>query len=246
MAVGRGNWVFNKTPITARKALVLVDSKSQQPVLVDGDKVIDRVGPSTQGAVLKSTSAGATYFYGDRVYAIDLYGNEQGDYKMQDDYTYFKFIRSPNYPATQSVDLEEHDIGTRRFFVSLDKQGALRSYNYGQGAWSAPTASHVASADRLVTVTPSGQEGFFALTQNGSLHPFNPETLVLGSALNESWPQTAETYVKYQNQTLMLGSDGVVYNTANKVATQPYALLQGRTFSQMVSAPLYDAFDVSL
>ena len=243
MALARANFVFNQSPLKVREGLVALDSNTQQPVLVDNGVVSERVTPLFPGARLKRSSFGATLFSPGTVLSLDLYGSAQKDYAIQDDYSYFKFVNRSDHIIANAADLLEHDQGTQRFLVALNADKTVMSFIFGDGAWS-QTSQPVQNAQRLVSVAPDGTDGVFVVAQNGTIYPYDPSSFQLGAPLSISWPDDTVAMARLKGEPMELTKEGVIYSKQSGGRT-PYAPLTGRTFSQMVSVPLYDAYDVT-
>ena len=241
MAIGRGNWVFNETVIAQRETLVAVDSDSGLPVHVDGADVRERIGPALGDGVLKRTSYGATYFFGDHARALDLYAIDQGPVEMQDDYSYFKLLNGTRDNLPGMIDLEEFDVGTVRFLVALTGNGRLYTYTFHQASWTSlePTRA-INGAERLVITAPDGSRGLFLVTQAGEIFPYRAMDHSLGAALAEAWPEDIEKFVVHEGRTLALRTDGRLVEADGT----DFAPLAGRTFDAVESVPMYDAFVV--
>ncbi len=241
MALGRGNFVFNQSPIKSREALALIDAQDHL-ILFDGNKMITRATPLVGDKRLKRTSFGATLFYPGSALALDLYSTSQKDFALQDDYSYFKFMRRPDHIGENAIDLQELDLGTNRYMTALQAGGTLLSYRFGKGEWSAPSTP-IQDAVRVFDTSPSGEHGVFVLTQNQKLYPYDPASLKVGSALNISWPELVLNYATFSGKLLSLEQDGVVY-LLQGTKKEPFKPLEQGTFMQMIGVPLYDAFEV--
>lgn len=247
MALGRANFVFNQPVIRKREAVVLVDAATARPVILADNNLVERahaVEGGDQIFRLKRTSSGANLFFGEKAAALDLYDNGAGAAFIQDDYSYFKLLLMPrpNQPAS-IADAEEFDVGNMRYFVAMDPSGRLSSYNFPQGEWFR-AGNPVAGAARLSPFEPSGAQGLFVVTTAGDVMPFDASTRRLGGALPAKWPTQLAAVAKYGNIVLHLQADGTVHFVGNR-DVEPYPPLEGRVFSQMVNAPLYDSFDVA-
>jgi len=242
MALGRSNVFFNDSPLRRREALVALEAGTNQALLADGAKLSERASPAL-GGVLKRTSFGAAIFTTLNAWALDLYGTEQGAAPIKDAYSYFKMLERSDTAPLGLRDLEEFDVANKRYLVGLSNSGALVSYDFPGGKWvSLPTTN--LNAQRLVTATPDGRSGLFVLSTDGSLYPFNPATRRLGTALGVRWPQDTVTLLKAGDRLLALRTDGSLVELAADGSSQPEAVFAGRALSQVVTSPLYDAFDV--
>lgn len=233
MNLGRANFVFNDNPM--KKSESLVAQAAETIVTVDSSENSRRLafqGPSD--FELKRTSFGATMFKGQEAYALDLYSNKIE--AIRDEYSYFKLLLDGR--LMQIVQLEEVDINNRRHLVALTSAGKLYTYVYAQGRWSSPISAP--DVVRLITTTPTGAEGLFAVNRQGQIQAINPLNLALGGVSGQ-WPTEARQFVKWKSALLKLDDAGHVLETNSGKAYMP---LQYANVQQMVRAPLYDAYEM--
>lgn len=240
MALGRSNFVFNEKPMKTREAL-LAKTKDKL-VLVDGERVTERALPPTAEArQLKRTSFGASLVDGAQALAVDLYDAVTAAAPKTDDYSYYKQFQIPRENGPDSFRaIEEFDLGKLRYLTVLTNAGQVYSYNFPEGAWHAPVSSP-RDTETFVTTAPTGQQGLFARTRDGSLLPFNPERRRFDSALGVKWPEGAANYAYLGKLLVVLGKDGLVRDA---VAGGSVPQL-GDTYTDLVNVPLYDAFEVA-
>lgn len=237
MAVARANFVFNTPVLRKREALVAVNSNAAY--LYENGQWIQRELPSLSGQpTLKRTSAGAVLFGGDKAYSIEMYENTGSSPLIRDDYSYFKMLsRKETWK-----DLEEFDLGTRRFLVGITPDNKVSSFVFAQGSWS-PLRGAGFEISKTATTLENGEQGFFLVGRNGDIYPFDPLTQRLGSAKNFKWSSTIVSAAKMGPQTLGLMTNGEVFENQNNQWV-PWAPAQGMQFTGMVNVPLYDAFEV--
>jgi hypothetical protein len=179
---------------------------------------------------------------GTQSIAIELKNATTYGASLSDDYSYYKLFQTPRSGGPQSIlSTEEFDIGNLRYFTVLSEEGRVYSYNFPQGSWFAPSAP-VAGADSFVTTTPSGQTGLFVVTREGGIVPFDPRGRRFGSPLAERWPADSAAFVKVANTTYRLAADGQVRDAATGEMVEA---LSSYRFTDLVSVPLYDAFEVA-
>lgn len=243
MALGRGNFVFNEMPIRKQHALLLVDSESGDIELYDGRTNLRRIAPAIGGQVVKATSYGAALYNPENGYAraIDLYSTAQGRAPMQDDFSYYKMMRIREF-TRDFVDVEEIDLQGTRWMVGYTNRNEVKSYFFPRGQWRTPRTVNENIA-RLVRTNRSGQLGAFFIGESGRMYEFDPVEDSLRET-GETWNEQVRSYVRFGSKTLALGTDNVVYEVAKNGGLSEYAGLSGRTFSQIVKVPLYDAFAV--
>lgn len=240
MALGRSNFVFNKTPMQTREGLLARDG--DKLTLIDGDKVTEHAAPSLGNDYrLRRTSFGASLVSGTTARAVDLYDAQAANVEKSDDYSYYKQfqIARPNGPAAFRA-IEEYDVGKLRYLAVLDNQGQLFSYDFPNGAWSRPVAAP-AGAEGFVTTAPDGQRGLFVKTADGGLVPFDGSRLRFGSAITPRWDRDASSYAFLKGSLVRLGADGAV---TEAVSRNSVSALPGR-YTDLINVPLYDAFEVA-
>jgi len=243
MAMGRSNFVFNTSPIKAREVVALVD-RAAKPAVLDGDKLIDRESSSLQGGALKRTSAGASVYFGKSTTALDLYSRGVGTSPVQDDYSYFKLLLLDRGQGPDPLkDFEEVDIGTRRFAVGLKKDNTVASYVFADGKWS-PFTTSVPNAQNLVTTLVDGKRNIYVRTTDGTLIPYDPLNKQLLAPLSDKWPKDIVSAAVVNGKTLALNVSGLVYYN-NGGRWDVVSSLQNKNYDQMVSSPVYDAFEVA-
>jgi len=236
MNLGRANFVFNDKPMKSQK--VLVGLTDQDALVLGAPAPISIPLPiqDTDEFALKRTSAGVTLYSEQSAYSLDLY-SKTDPVAIVDEFSYFKLLL--NGGMNDLIDLEELDVGIRRFLVALTRSGTLHTYEFSNGRWSNGVQAPEGVA--LVTTAPNGEEGLFLLDQNGSLLPVNPQNLRLDRPLNEKWPANAIGFVNWKNRLLMLNQAGQIIDV--KLNT-PFDGFAENHIRQMVGAPIYDAYDL--
>lgn len=234
MLLARANFVFNANPMAEHDGLLALTDKDV--IRIDANKTTHLPLPSgmPEGVTLKRTSFGATLFRAPgEAWALDLMdANPQAS--LQDDYSYFKLLKMT--PPSQLQDLEEVDLGTRRYFFAGDQSGHVFSYIYGVGSWS--QAGKVGGFQQFHTLSPDGHEGIFATLTGGTYCEVDSRSLQCkGSTL--PWPAHTRNLVKFRGEVVSLGEDGVVRRSDGT----PLPELQGVNVSSLVSVPQYNAFE---
>ena len=245
MAIGRGNIFFNDIPLKRREALVLVDQATRQPVLLDGAHLVNRSSPAVLDTYrIKRTSFGASFFDGTKAFGVDLYSTLQAMAPIADAYSYLKMLVRDDTSTLKLKDIEEFDMGTKRYLAGLGEGGQFVTFDFPSGKWSPQIATPNIRAERFVTVAPDGTQGLF-VTSGDQLYPYSATTRRVGAALNSHFERDAVTYAKLGAQTLVLAQDGQVSVVKDRGAREAFAPLAGARFAQMVAVPLYDAFEVA-
>jgi hypothetical protein len=241
MAMARANFVFNSPILRKREAIVAVSHDTAY--LFDNGQWFEREIPAIPGT-LKRTSAGAVFFNGSSAYAIEMYGKTGTQSSIRDDYSYFKLLTMPGSSAFKNM--EELDLGTRRFLVGVSSDNKVGSYVFAQGQWSSFQGTNMNVA-KTATTLENGETGLFLVSDTGDIFPYDPLAKRLGSRKSFKWTQGIQSVAKLGNQTLMLNESGRIFENKNG-QWEPWAPADGQPFSgtlsQMVSVPLYDAFEV--
>lgn len=228
MALARSNFVFNTTPIQASQTLVAI-SWDGHLFMRSQDQWLARTLPPLSGQ-LKTTSYGAALFREGHAFALDLYENSKEPVATSDDYSYFKLLKS-NRVQHHVVDFEEIDFGTKRFVFSLSDDGKLYSYTFASGSWSRAFDLQI-PAQRLETASPSGQKGLFVVSAAGDVLEINPAQPMQQRLLTEKWPVDLSKVVFWEESPRHLWNNGALDGFSDV------------RFSQIVNAPLYNAFEV--
>jgi hypothetical protein len=236
MAMGRTNFVFNASPIVAHEALVAMDDKAQAPVLFDAGKKLLREGTDFVGH-LKRTSFGVALFNGLQAVALDMYELTGARAHVQDDYSYFKLLKMK--PLGTLKDMEEFDKNQKRYVAYITGDNQVATYNFGQGTWSPAVATNV-DVSRTVTTLPSGEQGYFLIAKSGEVQSLDPETKQVTST-GKTWDAQVIQAAVISGKTMVLKTDGAIYT---KAADGQEAVFDQGPYSEMISIPLYDAFEV--
>ncbi|NUM89556.1 MAG: hypothetical protein HUU37_10160, partial [Bdellovibrionales bacterium] len=244
MAMGRTNFVFNTKAMQQREAVLISDGRVAK--LFDGDNQKDIALLGTVAGSLKRTSFGASFFQGLESTALDIYGLLQGGESRKDDYSYYKLLRQEGIGRPSSaVDFEERDLSDRRYFVALTREGKMASYVFPQGKWGNLSSRAVSQADRIVTISPSGQDGIFVVAKDGAVTPFDPRGGQYGTALPEKWAADVVALARGANNAVYeLKANGELRVRSGSGSLPVFK--DEHAWNQMVSVPLYDAFQVQL
>lgn len=240
MAMGRTNFVFNKSPIQKKSALVAINEMSEGLVYFQKNmKTFEIQHPELR---LKRTSFGATLLDGLQALAIDIYQNAGFQRNVIDDYSYYKLLKQDRGQGLQPMkDVEEVDLGNRRYFFFMNQQNQVASYVFPKGALS-QFAQAPNQADRFITALPDGSEGIYVITNQNEIYSMNPDTLKM-TKLSMQYPADLKSVTKFEGQTLLLNQRGevLVQNGKDLIRYNPF---QNSSIKQLVSAPVYDAFEV--
>ncbi len=244
MAMGRSNFVFNKSPIQTREGLLTINQIGQAEIL-DSGQFHTRETNGAHGN-LKRTSFGASLFNGVQSFAIEMYEFFKTDLPVSDDYSYYKLLKEDRgQGADKLADFEELDLGIKRYAVYLNQKNQVGRYIFSEGKFSS-AKSLPQQAQRFLTATPKGETGLFVLAANQGIYKLDPETMNL-TATNQMMPDQIEQLSLYQGKVLALNQNGKVLIPSSDQAQgawQEDSRFAGKSIQQMVAVPLYDAFDV--
>lgn len=236
MAMGRTNFVFNTSPIRQREALVALDEHTHSPVLFDGQMKFQREGNDFVGH-LKRTSFGATLFNGLQAMALDLY--EVNGYRPNnaDDYSYFKLLKMSELGSLK--DFEEFDRNQKRYVAVVTGGNQLLTYNFPQGKWNRALSLPL-DVERSATAVPGGEQGYFLIAKDGGIHRVDADNQQV-TATGKVWDPQVINVAVLSDKVFVLKNNGTIYETS-KDGTE--AAFDNGVYSEMVSVPLYDAFEV--
>lgn len=236
MAVARANFVFNSPILKKREGLLAIDSQAKAQ-LYDHGVWQERELPTKSGQ-LKRTSAGASVRDGNQAYSIELYGNTTLRPDIKDDYSYFKLLgRGQDFK-----EFEEFDLGTKRFVAGVTASDQIGFFVFPEGAWGTFEDTHL-KVSRVATTLENGEQGFYLVSDQGEIHQFDPAQNNFGPAKNFKWATDLTAAAKVDGQVLSLRADGQIYEMKSNQWT-PWAPSQNKKFTNMVTVPLYDAFEV--
>ncbi|MBK7842203.1 MAG: hypothetical protein IPJ71_00695 [Bdellovibrionales bacterium] len=235
MNLGRANFVFNENPMKEEHRLLARSGNSAFFVSPEG--LVRSDLPALQGYALKSTSFGASLFNGSEAFAIDFYKGNHGSTSLIDDFSYFKIIRMPQH--VPSIDIEEVDLGDRRFLIGLTANEQLRSFVFSNATWSRPVK--IPGAVKLARVAPDGSQGLFAIKGRGRYCQVDLKTLNCQES-HSLWPEEIVQFAIAGEELVELNSEKKVLHSSTHT---PYPLLMNQPIDEIVSVPLFDSFTSS-
>jgi len=234
MLLARSNFVFNESPTSAKDILVARTPAGLVTVANGGKANLNWTFPGSESFSLKKTSLGATLLNPPQgAWSIDLDRPDVAP-ALSDDYSYYKLLKLN--PPAGLTDMEEVDSGLRRYLYAIDSQHHIYSYVFGAGGWS--PAETLANVARLATTDPLGRTGLFAVFYNSTYCTVKMPALKCDGAA-ASWPADAKRFVRFQNATLRLGNDGVIYDAKGG----PWAELSGTEVLDFAVIPDYEVFN---
>lgn len=238
MGIARSNFVFNQPVIAKKEAVLALAQNNSHADLIMDDQVIEREVPQKEGQ-LKRTSFGGVIFDGSQAYAIELYGKTRNHVAIEDTYSYYKLMDRAAGPV---FDFEEFDVGSKRFSVQMKNNQTLQFFEYGAGDWgrSTPLSFQV---ERSVTRLENGQAGLFLIDAQGVIYPVNVQSKNVANSLSEKWNPTIIDVANYNGKTLLLKTDGIIYEKQANGSETIWPLGKNR-YSALINTPVYDGFKV--
>ncbi len=238
MALGRTNFVFNQKVIQPREALFLIRQDQLEARLIDGNRAYPREVSGT--GFLKRTSFGPTLFNPEKAFSLEAY-EWLGDVRpTEDGYSYFKLLTLKNgQPSGQAPkDLEEYDLGNRRYLAAIDSQNRFGLYNFPRGAWG--NFKSLPSQPLGIKTQFKSNQGLFIVLDNYKIMQSMPEQDRLIET-DMTWDDTDMAFVMGPNrETLQLKTDGII----RTLDDQTWGPTQDARWGQAVNIPLYNGFEV--
>lgn len=239
MAMARANFVFNQPVMNRREALLAIEQNGANAYLFDRGQAVPRPLPAASGA-LKRTSFGAVLFDGLKAATIEMYEAATTREPVKDDYSYFKLLERPTRPLK---DLEEYDLGAKRYLVGVNGDNSVASFVFSQGDWGPARASGVNIA-RTATTLADGTKGYFLIEPNGAIRPYDADRGQALGALAQTWdPNLVNVALDETGRPVALRTDGRLLSW-NGQTWIDWAPAQGGRWLNLVNVPMYDAFNV--
>ncbi|MBK8201021.1 MAG: hypothetical protein IPK68_01400 [Bdellovibrionales bacterium] len=235
MTLGRANFVFNENPMKEEHRLLARSGNSAFVVSAEGHARSDI--PVLQGYSLKSTSFGASLFNGSDAFAIDFYKGNQGSTSLLDDFSYFKITRMPQHVPT--IDLEEVDLGDRRFLIGLTANEQMRSFLFSNATWSPPVK--IPGAVKFARIAPDGSQGLFVIKGGGRYCQVDLKTLNCPDS-HSLWPEEIIQYAISGDELVELNREKKVLHSSTHTSYPP---LMNQPIDDIVSVRLFDSFALS-
>ncbi len=233
MLLARANFVFNHSAMAAHDELLVRTSTGLIRLNGVSRQFNEWQSPLPTSFTLKRTSFGATLL-DNKGESWALHLSPEGQVRVtEDEYSYYKLLEIQ--PPAELADLEEIDIGTRRYMLALSKTGLVYSYLFGSGQWSNP--SMLPGAVRFATVSPEGDSGAFIVFSNSSYCALDVEYLKCLQP-TQLWPKNARAFLFYQGSLLHLDQAGVIRFADGRLLPE----LGSLPALDAVQIPIYDAF----
>jgi len=195
-------------------------------------------GPQKVAGRLKRTSFGASVFTGSQAYAIELYQRFFPTSLIVDSFSYYKTLINLN---TKLSDFEEFDISAKRNIVMITPSNQFASYNFKLGKWN-PAQNLNLQVKLTSPFLPDGRQGYFLIDSTAAIHAYDmPTDSFVKTNLN--WDFKMQSIAKANGLIYGLRSDKKVFYLNGTQWTET-PLPAGVAADQMVSAPLYNVFNI--
>ncbi len=240
MAIGRSNIFFN-TPIIQKKEAVMALSLDRKKsfVLLDNKQWVTKEVPAVAGK-LKRTSFGAVIFDLKKAFAIDPYQNSGFTDLVEDVYSYFKLLGEG---SAVLKDLEEYDVGVKRFVTQITAADQISNYDFPNGQWGTSYKLPFPVAQTTTAIPESTTAGYYLIQSTGQVAQYQPQTGRV-SVLTTKWDFSNQKAVSYNNEVLLLKANGEIHAASGSVE-KPWSMAQNLgAISDLVSFPIYDGFKV--
>lgn len=246
MAIARSNIFFNKLVLQQREALLALTASKDKALLLDehshGTEWLNKETPSASG-VLKRTSFGAVVFDGKKAFTIDPYQNSGFPDLVPDTYSYFKLLNEKISAPVQ--DLEEFDLGNKRYLVKLENN-ALTPFNFSTGAWGKSVPLNFTVIKTSTAASTPLASGYYLVDNNNLVYSYDPVKNSVSPVNIKGWNPDYLKVVNYKSETLVLKTSGSLVSLDPVTAQEkPWSLAPATPISDFVAIPVYDGFDVA-
>lgn len=238
MAIARSNIFFNTPIIQPREAVLALATDRKSVGLYDQGQWVTREVPDVPGR-LKRTSYGAVLFDGLRAFAIELYENSGFTDPVSDTYSYFKLLSEKD---TAVKDMEEFDSGIKRYVVKVSTDNKLAAYDFPNGVWGRDQNLGFDVVNTSTAVPGVAQSGYYLVSQAGDVYAYQPQNGRVVSQ-NKKWDFDNVSVINYNNQSLMLKSNGHIFTQSSTGEVKPWSEAN-EIYSALVTTPVYDGFEV--
>lgn len=238
MGIARSNFMFNSSPIVKREGLLATSKGSEIGLLFADGQLYSREVPNFEGH-LKRTSYGGVIVNGFKAMAIELYEKSGFHPLIEDTYSYFKLL---GHETPEVFDLEEYDVGTRRFLTQIDTHNKIATYNFPEGTWNQLRPVPF-QTEKTSTTLENGQQGYFLIDHAGSIYSFDAQNQRLGPALGIKWDFNLLSVARLGEDLYVLKNDGRIYLRKPKLPETLWSD-ERAVYSGLVAVPIYNGFDV--
>ncbi len=242
MGLARSNFVFN-TPVIQRREALLVRTEKNHGFLVNSKlEVVPRELPESPGH-LKTSSSGGVLFEGSRAWALDLYSKDHATDLISDAYSYFKLLKDNDSPKNLK-EFDELDKGGLRFVIGLNQNNEYGFFEFKDGNWTSFVSSGL-NVEKTLTSNAQGETGLFFVDNNHKAHKMN----LIDRTVDPVGSDLAVDDVAYTQafeNSFRLDSQGKVFIRAKDTDFWTEVPVSGEKIVEMITVPLYDAYEVEL
>ena len=246
MAIGRSNIFFNSPVIQKRESvLALNENKDKSFLLNDQQKWVAREVPQVDASFnLKRTSFGAVLFNLAKAFSIDMYENSKSMDPVEDTYSYFKLLSETS--SMKLFDLEEYDLGIKRFVSVVTSDMKVGSYDFPNGQWGRFLQIPFQVLKTSTEIAQNGSpKGYYFIQSNGQVSQFQPQNNRIVTLNNTTWDFDNVKVVSYLDKKLILKKNGAISELQSDGTEKNWPLSAKMGFvSDIVAVPLYDGFEV--
>jgi hypothetical protein len=237
MAIARSNIFFNTPILQAREVVVGLNYDRSEALIFENGQWIKREVPQAQGR-LKRTSFGGVIFDGLKALSVELYENSGFSDLVPDTYSYFKLLAES---SNRVKEFEEFDNGVKRFVVRITSDNKITSYDFPNGKWGRDMAAGFNVVHTSTAIMGKSQTGLYLVAESGEIYNFQPQQGRLIST-GQKWATDVQEIIVHKGQNLVLMNNGrVMVNRDSVLLPWPET---NEAFSGLISAPLYDGFEV--
>lgn len=237
MAVARSNIFFNTPILQAREAVVGLNHDRTAALIFDNGEWIRREVPQSEGR-LKRTSFGGVIFDGLKALSVELYENSGFADLVPDTYSYFKLLAES---SNRIKEFEEFDNGVKRFVVRITSDNKITPYDFPNGKWGRDLAVGFNVVHTSTAVLGKAQTGLYLVAESGEIYNYQPQQGRLNS-IGQKWNPEIQEIIVHKGQNLVLMNNGRVM-VSHDSGLLPWSETN-EEFSGLISAPLYDGFEV--
>jgi hypothetical protein len=237
MAIARSNIFFNTPVIQSREAVLALSADRRSAQLYDNGAWVSREVPNVAGR-LKRTSFGAVLFDGAKAFAIELYKNSGFSDLVADTYSYYKLLGEKDATVKE---FEEFDAGVKRYAVKITQDNKLAAYDFPNGAWGREQVVPFQVSHTSTAVLDKPQSGLYLIATTGEIYNYQPQSQKLALQTGR-WNPDVKEVIAYKGQNLALKTNGQIF-VQSGAELVPWTATND-VYSDLVSTPLYDGFEV--
>jgi hypothetical protein len=237
MAIARSNIFFNTPILQTREAVVALAADRSVARVFDKGQWVTREVPQAEGR-LKRSSFGGVIFDGLKALSIELYENSGFADLIPDTYSYFKLSAENSGPIK---DLEEFDIGIKRYVTRITADNKITPYDFPNGRWGRDLNIGFNVVHTSTAVLGKNQSGLYLVAESGEIYNYQPQQARIIST-GQRWSSDIQEIIVYNGQNLVLMNNGrIMVGQGSQLV--PWTETN-ESFSGLITAPMYDGFEV--